>query len=143
MKHVNKSKRGCWQWIGCKNSDGYGGFALGTGKGRELAHRTAYQLFNGVIPKGKCVLHTCDNPACVNPKHLWLGTHTDNMKDKKRKGRQPEGEENIKSILTLKQVKEIRRLYSKGGYYHRHFAEKYGVSKGAIWAIINKISWKT
>jgi hypothetical protein len=74
---------GCWLWLGLVDEKGYGRF----GKGGRAAHRKAYELFIGEIPKGLCVLHTCDVRSCVNPKHLWLGLPADNTRDMLSKGR--------------------------------------------------------
>ena len=74
----------CWTWEGCKNEDGYGNFRH---LGESLAHRISYQLIHGNISMEDQVLHSCDNPSCVNPDHLWIGNHQDNMKDKTVKGR--------------------------------------------------------
>ena len=76
----------CHIWIGATNYFGYGKFSK-NGKNWTLAHRFSYEQFNGEIPKNKFVLHTCDNPFCVNPDHLRLGTVSDNMKDRSAKGR--------------------------------------------------------
>ena len=76
---------GCWNWFGGKDSSGYGTYAH---KGGTKAHRYSWERANGrKIPEGYCVLHRCDNPACVNPDHLFLGSHAANMKDKARRGR--------------------------------------------------------
>ncbi len=75
----------CWMWKGGCNDEGYGNFRVG--KKSERAHRASYRLNNGRIPIGLCVCHSCDNPSCVNPQHLWLGTDQDNTDDKLRKGR--------------------------------------------------------
>ena len=85
----------CWEWTATKNPDGYGLIKL---EGRmESAHRLVYRLKNGPIPKGLYVLHRCDVPRCVNPKHLFLGTQADNVRDMFRKGRgNPSGHKNVK-----------------------------------------------
>jgi len=76
----------CWIWkASAKNQFGHGSFSVGNK--RKFAHRVSYELFVGPIPEGKCVLHTCDNPRCVNPGHLFIGTKKDNIKDALLKGR--------------------------------------------------------
>ncbi|MFA6325045.1 MAG: HNH endonuclease [Candidatus Paceibacterota bacterium] len=81
---VDKTKT-CWNWLGSKSSKGYGRFKI---KGKLYSpHRISYELINGPIPKGMFICHKCDNPACVNPGHLFLGTQSDNMKDCFKKGR--------------------------------------------------------
>lgn len=84
FENVNKTNS-CWIWIGSKTSDGYGTF--GYARIIYYAHRFSYEFHNGKIPKGMFVCHKCDNPSCVNPEHLWVGTHSDNMKDASKKGR--------------------------------------------------------
>lgn len=79
------SNTSCWTWPGWKNECGYG--VLDRNKHQKFAHRMAYEAWVGIIPPGLCVLHKCDNPPCVNPAHLFLGTRSDNNKDRARKGR--------------------------------------------------------
>lgn len=78
---------GCWLWTSNVLKNGYGQFWMGAGLVPEYAHRVAWQLTSGPIPDGLFVLHHCDTPTCVRPDHLFLGTHTDNMRDASRKGR--------------------------------------------------------
>lgn len=84
---------GCWLWTGCTLSYGHGHFRIGSRKDKTdrliLAHRFSWELYRGKIPEGVDVLHKCDIPACVNPDHLYLGTHLDNHQDKARKNRGP------------------------------------------------------
>lgn len=84
-KYIEEKESGCIEWIGGKDPNGYGRFSL-SGKG-DYAHRASYEIFKGPIPTGLCVCHKCDNPRCVNPDHLWLGTQTENIKDRDAKGR--------------------------------------------------------
>ncbi len=83
--YVPEPNSGCWLWIRSTNINGYGQAYVN--KAKLMAHRYAWQLFKGEIPKGIQVLHSCDTPSCVNPEHLYLGTHHDNMRDRKEKGR--------------------------------------------------------
>src|ERR1035437_6828835 len=89
LRRYRENENGCWIWQGCDRGVGYGVIHLKVGKGGSvMAHRYFYENSYGKIPKGKFFLHKCDNPTCVNPKHLFLGTALDNMKDKIKKGRQ-------------------------------------------------------
>ena len=78
---------GCWIWMGYVDSLGYARFQIPKTQIMTSAHRASYEAFVGSIPKGLCVLHKCDNPSCVNPTHLFIGTQLDNMRDKCSKGR--------------------------------------------------------
>lgn len=111
---VDKTKD-CWVYTGAtwKNT-GYGSFSIG--KKTYRAHRFSYEIFNGAIKKGLFVLHKCDNPSCVNPNHLFLGSHTDNMKDKSMKNRCniPTGVNHWHSKFSESDVEEIKRLKELG-----------------------------
>lgn len=132
-------KTGCWLWqrhLG--GPDGRGSLRV---KGViTTAHRVAYELYKGKIPKGKCVLHTCDVPHCVNPNHLWIGTHKDNAKDCLNKSRRPQGEKCKHSKLTDKEVKQIRKLYPKMSGCK--LGVMFGVSDQTIYDLILGRTWK-
>lgn len=126
---------GCWLWTGAKNPTGYGVIKV---KGKQWSvHRYASTLADGEIPAGVHVLHTCDNPLCCNPAHLFRGSHKDNMADKQAKGRivAPAAK------LTPQQVQEIRSRYEAGGIRYSTLAEEYGVSKETIGAIVRTDTW--
>ena len=133
-----KSLDECWTWTASKLTHGYGAF--GVGMKRISAHRFSWTLHFGEIPKGMVVCHKCDNPPCVNPNHLFLGTDADNQRDKKLKGRSARGESNSKAKLTEDNVQEIRRLI-KDGLSSRKIAERFGVRHAAILTIKNGKNW--
>lgn len=101
IKKYRTSKKGCWEWVGCKNKSGYGLIANENMK-IKFAHRSSYTFFIGEISKGMCVCHKCDNPSCVNPFHLFLGTQKDNLRDMYDKNRHKNS---------------IKRCPSQGRYY--------------------------
>lgn len=84
---VEKRSTECWEWIGARNVKGYGSFR--SERGTEQAHRFSYRMFVGEIPEGLLVLHSCDNPPCVNPRHLSTGTSLRNMQEMMERGRKP------------------------------------------------------
>lgn len=135
---------GCWEWGGSKSRSGYGGFMVAGRK--QLAHRVSYQLYVGEIPAGLCVCHRCDNRGCVNPDHLFLGTHTDNMRDCVNKGRRKikwidtSGEKRSRSKLNESQVIEIRTKHESGAR-GVDLAKEYGVSRPAISMIVRRHNW--
>lgn len=133
---VNKSND-CWIWLGHIDKDGYGKFW------NYLAHRFAWIDSFGEIPKGKYVCHKCDNPSCVNPSHLFLGTQFDNMKDMITKGRinSRVGELNPKSKLTEKDVRFIHEAYKFNGYNRTDLAKRFGVTKTCISYALAGKSW--
>jgi hypothetical protein len=105
---------------------------------RPGAHRFVWKLANGAIPDGLFVLHKCDNPICVNPHHLFLGTQADNMTDKTQKGRQAKGATHGMTKLAEAQVRDI--LASEEPLLH--LAKRYGMAFNAIWSIKNGLTWK-
>ena len=142
FKNVDKTKN-CWLYKRGYTIDGYGRFSI---RGKPWhAHRYSWKLANGDIPKGMYVLHKCDNPPCVNPDHLFIGTAKENFHDAIQKGRLDViGESNAGARLTEKEIKEIRKKYTYG---HRetgfHVLSKiYGVGKTTIWRIIKRKTWK-
>ena len=130
----------CWEWLAGKNKKGYGQFHISR---KQLgAHRVSWELTNSEIPEGLCVLHRCDNPGCVNPDHLFLGTAQDNSDDKISKGRDSrlKGEDLPQSKLTWKDVREIRSIYPL--LTQQQLATAYGVGQASIWEIVHNMRWK-
>lgn len=144
---------GCWVWTANKNNMGYGLFRPGGTAPKRLAHRLSYAAAKGTIPEGMCVLHRCDNPACVRPAHLFLGTKADNARDMDAKGRRrvslhPEnlgppkrGAAHHAAKLTEERVREIRRRRA-GGDAIRALAREYGVDRATIQAVVKRESWR-
>lgn len=140
----------CWIWQASLRPNGYGQFAPRHGT-IWLAHRASWTITNGKIPDGMDVLHKCDNPPCVNPHHLFLGTQLDNTRDMIAKGRffyhlhpdkHAKGENHGSAKLTEKQVLEIRQKYSTGNYTQKELAEHYGVFNTLISRITLRKIWK-
>ncbi len=102
----------------------------------------AWELEIGHPPDDFCVLHKCDNPPCVNPAHLFLGTNRDNTHDAMAKGRMARGEANGSARLTRAEVIEIRRRYAAGGTTHRTLGVEYGVSRTTISYIVRRQCWR-
>lgn len=131
---------GCHEWHSARNRKGYGYFTVG-GKQR-YAHRVAWEMVNGPIPDGMLCCHTCDNPSCVNPEHIFIGTHKDNTLDATIKGRRaiPTGEKNPLSKLTEDGVREIRESISRGES-QGSIAHRYGVSRSVVCEIGSRKAW--
>lgn len=134
----------CWLWMAGTSPAGYGRLGQG-GQGSMLAHRYAYELTRGPIPKGLFVLHSCDTPPCVRPDHLFLGTHQDNMDDMNRKGRHSrvglKGVMNPRSVLTEDDVRAIRELYRGRRGELTALSKRFGVSRPVIGAILKRQRW--
>jgi len=128
----------CWPWIAAKTGSGYG--VICQSNEVILAHRVSYVINVGTIPAGLCVLHRCDNPPCVNPLHLFIGTIRDNNIDCVRKGRSnfSNGESHCRSVLTERDVRHIKQSKDPVRYlgllYGVHFSTIARVKRGEIWA---------
>jgi len=148
-KYVQKTDdNGCWIWTGkSKTCFGYGLINLGGHNGKiEKAHRVSWILAYGNIPDGLFVCHHCDNPPCVRPDHLFLGTPADNNHDMQQKGRcdrvkRPKGERHWMAKLTNEQVLEIRAKYESDKPYLRQLGVQYGVSLQTIHRIVRRKNW--
>ncbi len=127
----------CWLWLGSKINGRYGKFSV---RRREFtAHRVSYRLANGSIPDGMHILHRCDNPACVNPSHLFAGTNQDNIADRVAKGRsnrQPK-----KVYTTIEQVKEIRTRHASGEKSGQ-IAKSMSIPPNRVYSIVSRRVWK-
>jgi predicted XRE-type DNA-binding protein len=131
---------GCWNWTAGKWGKGYGQFSV---SGRPMsAHRFSYQHFVGEIPDGLDVLHSCDNPGCVNPEHLWLGTNEDNIADKVSKGRSGVGSDNPNAKITAETVLVIRELVGSGQVKQSEIADQLGLSRQGVSDIVNRKVWR-
>ena len=135
----------CWLWTGAVSTDGYGLIGRDSTGRLVRAHRASWELHRGPIPKGEgyhgtCVCHHCDNRLCVNPEHLFLGSHADNVADATRKGRVASGESHHFAKLMNAQVAEIRAL--GGAMLQSEIADKFDVDPSLISKIANGKIWR-
>lgn len=137
----------CWQWTASRLPDGYGCFWDGTWRAPRRpritrAHRWLYEHLHGPIPPKMEVCHTCDEPSCVNPAHLFLGTHAENMRDMVSKGRADNrGARNGRAKLTDDDVSVIRRESTGRHGEGMEFARRFGVSSATISKVIRGDTW--
>jgi hypothetical protein len=134
MSDEDQHVRTCIPWPGRRDKDGYGVIWAG---GAHRAHRFIYSLFFGPVPPGMVVMHTCDVPGCVNPSHLVVGTHQENMQDKGAKKRYPRGVKTAPAKLTEQQVREIR-----AGLPCVDACAKYGIKKSAYYMCRNRETYQ-
>ena len=131
----------CWFWLGPQGHSGYGKLSKGKrGEGQIGAHRLAWILTFGPIPDGLVVCHKCDNPPCVNPLHLFLGTHSDNRADCVAKNRHVFGERHPKALLTTDQVRQIRERDSHGET-ESMLAASFGIGRTEVRRINARLRW--
>lgn len=135
LENVKKLPNGCWNWLGNKDRQGYGYCYFVPGQTK--APRASYRIFKGRIPKDKLIMHSCDNPSCVNPEHLSVGTHAENQAQKAERGRSLRGELNNSAKLTREEVLEIFR----DDRAYRVIAADYGVSHSVVGNIKRGQTW--
>lgn len=142
LRLLSQQTDDCIEWPYSSDAAGYG--AIHLNRKRESVHRVAYLMNFGAIPDGLHVCHSCDNPPCFNPRHLFAGTGEENQADMKSKNRSTFGIRNKMAKLDDDKVRKIRSLYQKGirGFGKESLARQFGVSPGAILKIIRGTTWE-
>lgn len=137
----------CWPWMAARFQNGYG--AISRYRKNLKAHRVAFQMARGPIPEGAVICHTCDNPPCCNPAHLFIGSNRDNTRDCIAKGRYnafkvapTRGEQRYNAKLNESGVRAMRSLYASGSHTQAELAALFGVSAFVVSQIIRRKKWK-
>lgn len=141
----SEAKGGCWEWFGCHDKDRYGKFTYyENGKKITIRAHVYSMMIHLDLPRWRAlkVCHTCDNPPCVNPDHLFLGTNKENVDDKCQKGRQARGETCGRSKLTVEQVKQIRKLRIDTGISYPQLGKKFNITGSNAYSIVKRETWK-
>lgn len=134
----------CHFWTASTNKFGYGKLSCGDNKWT-LAHRFSYEQNKGKVPEGLYVLHTCDNPSCVNPEHLYLGTYKQNAVDResRQRGNHAFGERHGRSKLSVDSVRKIREEFQTGKFSFRQLGKIYGVDGKTVADIVHNKLWQS
>lgn len=137
-------ENGCREWIGGKDEDGYGLFKVHTKSVR--AHRKSYELFHGPIPDGLVVMHSCDNPSCILPSHLSVGTYKQNTQDAVSKNRMTRksakfSESSNRNRFNLETANRVRSDFASGSFSQRELAKKYNMSFQNVHLIVARKIW--
>lgn len=134
----------CHLWTASTNKFGYGKLAVGNNSWT-FAHRFSYELNKGEVPEGLCVLHTCDNPACVNPEHLYLGDYKQNAVDReqRQRGNHAFGEKHGRNKLSVDSVRKIRKEFQTGKFSFRQLGKIYGVDGKTVADIVHNKLWQS
>jgi len=140
-RKITINKTGCWIWHGHR-SHGYGYIWVYEKKHTISVSRAIWLLKKGPIPDGLFICHKCDNPACINPDHLFLGTNEENIQDMIDKGRNAKGEKHGNSKLKVESVRTIRSMAKSHIATHEQIAKQFSISVSLVNAIIYKQRWK-
>jgi hypothetical protein len=136
-----KRNRTCMEWQGGVNKEGYAACAAYGLFSSQLLHREVFALTKGERPS--VVMHACDNPLCINPKHLFAGSPEANLIDAWLKGRQAKGEQNGRAKLNKKQVDELRRCKEVHGLTYKQIANKFDIARVTVWRVLSETNWRS